>query len=284
MAGFVPNIIEVRPLIETFADVQSAEQLNQLMYAVGTSLIDKGAVSKWLQGIQQSFADLYIAARALAVDASELELLKEYLAMKIDMLSVQVQRLEGEKEDWQVVAESDSRLKESLVDRASELESVATKLRTELVVKAQQLQEVEAGRRRELEMMQTEREKIHTFKTTVSQELQAVSRQEKELRAQNAKYKKVLEAMSGYFDRVSMGGSVGSISHLSLGDSHETTSQTEGSGGQRNSYVHEVPSDAGFSDEARNAGSFVERPHEIVGNERGGRLSASVVEAPTDQI
>jgi hypothetical protein len=30
--------------------------------------------------------------------------------------------------------------------------------------------------------------------------------------------------MSNYFDRLSMGGSVGSISHLSLGDSHETNS------------------------------------------------------------
>lgn len=194
------------------------------MYAVGTSLIDKASVSKWLQGIQQSFAELYIAARALANDAGELETLKDYLAMKIDTLSVQVQRLECEKEDWQVVKDSDNRLKESLVDRSSELEQVATRLRTELVVKGQQLQEAEAGRRRELEMMQAEREKINAFKTTVTHELQVVSKQEKELRAQNNKYKKVLETMSGYFDRLSMGGSVGSISHLSLGDSHETTS------------------------------------------------------------
>jgi hypothetical protein len=78
----------VRPLIEAFADVRTADELNQLMYAVGSSLVDKTAVSKWLQGIQQSFAELYIAARALALHASELEMLKEYLAMKIDMLSV----------------------------------------------------------------------------------------------------------------------------------------------------------------------------------------------------
>ena len=49
---FQPTITEVRPLLESFADVQTPEQLSQLMYAVGTSLYDKAAVSRWLQGIQ----------------------------------------------------------------------------------------------------------------------------------------------------------------------------------------------------------------------------------------
>jgi len=86
--------------------------------------------------------------------------------------------------------------------------------------------------------------------------------------------------MSNYFDRLSMGGSVGSISHLSLGDSHETNSQTESSNGRKAVETIEMPSESGFSDDARNAGSFVERSHEIVTGEK--RLSSSVLETPTD--
>ena len=100
----------------------------------------------------------------------------------------------------------------------------------------------------------------------------------RKLRTQNSKYKRVLDAMSGYFDRLSVSGSVGSISLLSIGDSHETTSQTEGSGRRDN----EIPSDAAYSDEARNAGSFVEGTHEIVRDKR--KLSASVVVQKPDQI
>ena len=59
--------------------------MNQLLYAVGSSLVaDKAQLSKWLQGIQQAFSELYIASRTLAQTTEELEILKEFLAVKID--------------------------------------------------------------------------------------------------------------------------------------------------------------------------------------------------------
>ena len=59
--------------------------MNKLLYAVGSSLIeDQATLKKWLSGIQHNFADLYITSRHLAENTMELEVLKEFLATKID--------------------------------------------------------------------------------------------------------------------------------------------------------------------------------------------------------
>jgi len=47
--------------------------------------------------------------------AHELEILKEFLAIKIDQLQLRVQELLGEKEDLEAVQSSDSNLKVSLI-------------------------------------------------------------------------------------------------------------------------------------------------------------------------
>ena len=41
---------------------------------------DKQLLSKWISGVQQGFATLYIQTKRLNVDAKELELLKEFFA------------------------------------------------------------------------------------------------------------------------------------------------------------------------------------------------------------
>lgn len=66
----------------------------------------------------------------------ELEVLKEFLAIKIDQLQLRVQELLGEKEDLEAVKSSDSSLKVSLIQRVNELEQTMTTKNTELLVKS----------------------------------------------------------------------------------------------------------------------------------------------------
>lgn len=88
----------------------------------------------------------------------ELEILKEFLAVKIDQLQLSVNRLSNEKEDWQVMNESNQSLKSSLMDRLAELEQGQTRLRTELVFKGQRLDEVEELQREESAKIEQERQ------------------------------------------------------------------------------------------------------------------------------
>ena len=47
---------------------------------------DKQNLSKWIQGIQNAFAEFFVASKRLVRTTRELEILKEFLAIKIDQL------------------------------------------------------------------------------------------------------------------------------------------------------------------------------------------------------
>lgn len=82
---FVPKVQEVKPLVDSLEELDDVDELNQLLLQVGTYLVqDKSNLSKWIQGIQSSFAEFYIASKRLVRTTHELEILKEFLAIKID--------------------------------------------------------------------------------------------------------------------------------------------------------------------------------------------------------
>ena len=79
------DVPEIKPLLETFDEIKSVEEMNNLLLNLGSFLVqDKARLSKWIQGIQLFFAQFYVASRALSESSAELEILKEFLAIKIE--------------------------------------------------------------------------------------------------------------------------------------------------------------------------------------------------------
>lgn len=78
---------DIKPLLESFEEIESVEQMNNLLLSLGSYLVqDKIRLSKWIQGIQLGFAQFYIAAKNLSQNAKDMEILKEFLAIKIEQL------------------------------------------------------------------------------------------------------------------------------------------------------------------------------------------------------
>lgn len=77
----------MKPLVDSLEEIEDVDELNKLLLQVGTYLVqDKANLSKWIQGIQSSFAEFYVASKKLVRTTHELEVLKEFLAIKIDQL------------------------------------------------------------------------------------------------------------------------------------------------------------------------------------------------------
>ena len=108
--------------------------MNDLIYNVSSFLVhDRALLSKWISGVQQGFATLYIQIRRLNQDAKELELLKEFFASRIETLKLRLQELLNEKEDFAAMHESDLHLKEHLISRMNELDKSVMEKTTELL-------------------------------------------------------------------------------------------------------------------------------------------------------
>ena len=115
-------------------EVETVEQMNDLIYNVSSFLVhDRALLSKWISGVQQGFATLYIQIRRLNQDAKELELLKEFFASRIETLKLRLQELLNEKEDFAAMHESDLHLKEHLISRMNELDKSVMEKTTELL-------------------------------------------------------------------------------------------------------------------------------------------------------
>ena len=81
----------------------------------GFLLTDRAQLSKWIQGLQHGFGRFFLSAKQLIVYTDELEILKEFLAIKIEQLQVKVQKLIDEKEDLSAMHSSSSEIKEHLI-------------------------------------------------------------------------------------------------------------------------------------------------------------------------
>ena len=115
-------------------EIETVEQMNDLIYKVSSFLVhDRSLLSKWISGVQQGFATLYIQIRGLNQDAKELELLKEFFASRIETLKLRIEELLNEKEDFAAMHESDLGVKEHLISRMNELDKQVMEKTTELL-------------------------------------------------------------------------------------------------------------------------------------------------------
>ena len=60
--------------MDSLEEVDDVDKLNRLLLDIGTYLMneDKLSLSKWIQGIQTSFAQFYIASKKIVRTAHEL--------------------------------------------------------------------------------------------------------------------------------------------------------------------------------------------------------------------
>ena len=122
--------------------------MNDLIYKVSSFLVqDRTLLSKWISGVQQGFATLYIQIRRLNLDAKELELLKEFFASRIETLKLRIEELLNEREDYTAMHESDLSIKEHLITRMNELDKNVMEKTTELLFQKKKIGELEKFKR-----------------------------------------------------------------------------------------------------------------------------------------
>lgn len=96
--------------------INNKDEMNDLLFKIGSFLVnDKKKLSKWIAGLQQGFAEFFVLSKQLYVDARELEILKDFLTLKMENLKLRVHELLNEKEDMTAIHSSDSNIKEHLI-------------------------------------------------------------------------------------------------------------------------------------------------------------------------
>jgi hypothetical protein len=72
-----------------------------------------------------------------------LELLKDFFIVKVENLKLRVHELLNEKEDMAAIHQSDSNVKEHLIQKMNELDKLAVEKGTELLFEKRRVQELE---------------------------------------------------------------------------------------------------------------------------------------------
>lgn len=191
--------------------------MDQLLLKLGSFLVtDKANLSKWIQGIQQNFSQFYISSRKLSESTKELEILKEFLAIKIEQLQLRLQELLNEQEDLKAMNTSSVSIKEHLLSQVHDLDQKNTLKSTELLIKSQRVQELEQVEVVEMLKRNKEQQEMKQFKKEVSKEVKQLRKETDVLKSQNLKYRKSLLSLKLYMDKM-MGSNADDI--LSIGSS-----------------------------------------------------------------
>ena len=85
-------------------------------------------------------------SRALYTETRELESLKDFLVLTIDTLKQRLNDLINEKEDMSAIHQSDSSVKEHLIERVNDLEKVNMERSTELLFTRRSMHKLEDER------------------------------------------------------------------------------------------------------------------------------------------
>ena len=147
---------------------------------------------------------LFLTSRRMASHSSELEVLKEFLAIKIEQLQMRTRELLNQKEDLEAMHNSSAEVKEHLLNQLNDMKKEFTLKNTELLMKSQRLQELEQFEEVEMQRRETEKSELKQFKKDVQRELKALRKESATLKDQNTKYKKTLDALKMYLDKLMM--------------------------------------------------------------------------------
>ena len=124
--------------------------------------------------------------------AEELEMLKEFLTLKIEQLQMKVSELQNQKEDLEAMHSSSSEIKEHLLHQLNEMTRNFTEVNSELLIKSSRVVELEQFETVEKEKREEEQKQLKLFKKDVSKEVKALRKETVQLKEQNNKLIKSL--------------------------------------------------------------------------------------------
>ena len=182
------------------AEIDTVDEMNDLIYKVSSHLVsDRALLSKWISGVQQGFATLYIQTRRLNIDSKELELLKEFFAARIETLKLRIEELLNEREDYTEMHQSDSSIKEHLISRMNELDKHVMEKTTELLFQKKKIGELEKFKREFDQKLSNEMVARKELELKTTAEMSIFTKRNKKLSKQNKILKEALSEMTSFF-------------------------------------------------------------------------------------
>ena len=117
--------------------------MNEFLYKIGCCFVgNKQQLALWIKGTQEAFSEIYIIAKNLYIETRELEVLKDFLVNTVENLKLKLKDLINVKEDMSAMRESDSSIKEHLIERVNDLEKVNMERSTELLFAKRTMQQL----------------------------------------------------------------------------------------------------------------------------------------------
>lgn len=183
--------------------ISSKEDMNELLFRIGSYLVnDKQKLSKWIQGLQQGFAEFYVISKHLYVETKELELLKDFFTTRIETLKLRVHELLNEKEDMVAIHQSDLQVKEHLIAKMNELDKQNVERVSDMLYEKRRVQELLQDKQQYDEKMARIQKEVHEFKTRNSKEVKQLREVSSRLTEENNAYKKVVDDLKMFFNKV----------------------------------------------------------------------------------
>mmetsp|Transcript_39726 Transcript_39726/g.39327 ORF Transcript_39726/g.39327 Transcript_39726/m.39327 type:complete len:175 (-) Transcript_39726:54-578(-) len=159
-------------------------------------------MEEWVDWMQRTLAEYYVRCQALYTQAKEVEMVKDFLSLKLQAVQHKLNIVTNEKEDLLEHQNAESGIKEYLAKQMQDLNTKHIEKTHELVMAKQKLaeahQEVESVKY-EYDERLVENEK---GRIKLSKELKALRKHSKLLEIENKEYKDIFSEMEDYIARL----------------------------------------------------------------------------------
>lgn len=169
-----------------FESITTLKQMDAICFNIGTQLCrDRQKLSEWVKLMQEGFCAFYIQSKSLFIEAKELEILKDFLGHKVETLNTKLQQMESKLEDLEAQSGSNQAIKEHLMRKVRDLESLNLEKSTILIKERREKKEAEddvARSRVEKEEMQ---QKLDLIEESIVKEFQRQKDKAQNLQLEN---------------------------------------------------------------------------------------------------
>ncbi|TNV83639.1 hypothetical protein FGO68_gene2577 [Halteria grandinella] len=182
------------------SQITSVEEMNEFLYKIGCCFVgNKSQLAQWIKGTQEAFAHLFVVSKALYLEAQELEALKDFLVKTVENLKQRVHDLVNEKEDLSAMHQSDSGVKEHLLERVNDLEKINMERSTELIYIRRTLQELQDERGFWSSQSEEAAYQVKEVKLKCKKDVQLLKEHTRKLSDENKTMQRALLNMQNFF-------------------------------------------------------------------------------------
>ena len=122
------------------------------------------------------------------MEQRELELLRDFLVLRVENMKLRIEDLLNQKEDMAAIHSSDSKVKEHLIERINELDRLHMEKSAELLFEKKRAQELAEEKREFDTKYDSQQQEIDQFKKKVNKEVKALRDKVTSLSLQNKQY------------------------------------------------------------------------------------------------